>query len=164
MSVLNQGGAFTRGLLGTAVRRPTATIPQTATGTLFTVTGGRVLVTGIVGEVTTILGAVGNLNLVHDPDGAGAVGDLCAATACGTDAVGTLYTISGVAADLLSEQTVAGTEAPTHVFALMGALAGKGIVLPAGALGLKASASSTGSIKWDLFYVPLDEGASVVAA
>jgi len=164
MSVLNQGGAFTRGLLGTAVRRPTATLPQTATGTLFTVAGGRVLVTAIVGEVTTILGAVGNLNLVHDPDGAGAVGDVCAATACGTDAVGTLYSITGVAADLLGAQKVTGTEVPTHVFTSVFAGAAKGLVLPAGALGLKTSASSTGSIKWDLFYVPIDEGASVVAA
>ena len=32
------------------------------------------------------------------------------------------------------------------------------------AIDLTTGASKTGAIKWDLFYIPIDEGASVVAA
>jgi hypothetical protein len=37
-------------------------------------------------------------------------------------------------------------------------------VVPVGALSYTTGATSTGSIKWGLIYIPLDDGASVVAA
>ena len=37
-------------------------------------------------------------------------------------------------------------------------------VCPIGTIDLTTGASKTGAFKWDLFYIPIDEGASVVAA
>jgi hypothetical protein len=145
--------------LGIRVQTAAVTNPQTASTAIFTV-AGRVLVTSLFGEVTTVQGATANsFNITYDPT-VGAVGDLCAATVCTSDAVGTLYGVTGVAAELLSAQTAAGTEVPTHVFAL----GGRPILLSAGSMLLKASGSNTGATQWTLTYVPLDNGASVVAA
>ena len=38
------------------------------------------------------------------------------------------------------------------------------LVLPIGSIVLNCAASNTGSVKWDLLYTPLDNGASVAAA
>ena len=38
------------------------------------------------------------------------------------------------------------------------------IIVAIGAIGVTTGASSTGSIKWSLTYVPFDNGATVVAA
>ena len=160
MSVLIQGDQMRALLMGVRVNKAAAVLPATTTGTLFTVSGGRVLVTALIGEVTTVFdGTVNSLNITHDPT-VGAVGDLCAATVCTSDAAGTLYSITGVAADLLSAQKVTGTEVPTHVF--VQAFQTKGIVLPAGTLGLKTTGTdTTGATKWTLTYIPIDDGASV---
>ena len=37
-------------------------------------------------------------------------------------------------------------------------------VIPIGVIRCETSATNTGSIKWDLWYLPLDAGASVVSA
>ena len=147
--------------LGIKVNRATATLPQTATGSIFTVTGGRVVLAAILGEVTTVLGATAtNLNLVHTPT-VGTVGDLCAATVCTSDSVGTLYSITGVPADLMSAEKVGGTVVPVDYNA---GIPPRQLILPVGNLGLKASANNTGSVKWSIVYIPFDNGASVVAA
>jgi hypothetical protein len=41
--------------LGASVSRAAAALPASTTGNLFTVTGGRILLTGIVGQVTTVI-------------------------------------------------------------------------------------------------------------
>lgn len=160
MSTIIAGNDVRAIALGIRVQTAAVTNPQTASTAIFTVATGRVLVTALFGEVTTVQGATANsFNLTYDPT-VGAVGDLCAATVCTSDAAGTLYGVTGVAADLLSAQTVAGTEVPTHVFAL----GGRPILLSPGQMFLKASGSNTGATQWTLTYVPLDNGATVVAA
>jgi len=161
MSVIIQGGQLRTLFLGTKVDRATATLPQTATGALFTVAGGRVLLTSIVGEVTTALGATAtSLNLVHTPT-VGTVGDLCAATVCTSDSVGTLYGITGIPADLMSAEKNGGTVVPVDYNT---GLPLRGLILPIGAIGLKSTANDTGSVKWSITYVPYDDPASVTAA
>jgi hypothetical protein len=161
MSVLIQGDQLRALLLGVRVQTAAITNPQTASTAIFTVSG-KVLVTSLIGEVTTVQGATANsFNITFDPTGAGAVGDVCAATVCTSDAAGTLYSVNGVQADLLAEQTSAGSEAPTHILAKVD---GGGFVLPAGSMLLKASGSNTGATQWTLTYIPIDDGASVVAA
>jgi hypothetical protein len=146
-------------VLGFRVDRATATLPQGATGDLFTVSGGRILLRSIVGEVTVTIGTT-NLNVVFTKSGGSEVA-LSAATTCDSDAVGTLYGITGVAADVMSAQAKGGTEVPNVTF-LNGLQ--NGLVLPAGALQLKASASVVGETKWQVHYVPLDDGATVEVA
>jgi hypothetical protein len=170
VTYLSSPGGIRTALLGVKIDRATATIPQTATSSIFTVTGGRAVITSILGEVTTAIGAVAiNFNLVYTPSG-GAAADLCAATACISDPVGTLYSlVSGIATDLLSIQSytiaasvpVLASEIPTVTFAQ---LLREPVVVDAGAVGFKTSASTTGSVKWSLSYIPYDDGVKVVAA
>lgn len=161
MSTLIQGTQLREIAFGRKVSKAAFTLPATTSTAIFTVTGGRVLVTSLVGEVTTVLGATAtNLNVTLDPDGANAVADLAAATTVTSDAVGTLYTVTGAPLDLLSAADIGNTQVPNYV---AGVIVGSFIV-PAGSILLKTSATNTGATKWDLTYIPYDDGAAVVAA
>lgn len=164
MSTIIQGNDLRQIALGTRVEKTSFTLPQTASTAIFTVTGGKVLITSLVGIVTTVLGATAtSLNITYTPSG-GANADLSAATVCTSDAVGTYYTITGVAADLLSAQKVGGTEVPSVTYAPTPNFMTGGLTVGAGQMFLKSSANNTGATAWVLTYVPLDNGAAVVAA
>jgi hypothetical protein len=138
--------------LGIRVDRATATLPQTTAAAIFNIVGGRVQVTGILGEVTTILGAVGNMSLESNPT-TGTTAALCAVLAAGALEAGTLLSISGLKATAMYGVDAGGT-AMQHI----------PVALPEGTLDLRLSASSTGSVKWSIWYVPLDDGAYITAA
>jgi hypothetical protein len=164
MSVLIQGSQQRALLMGVRVQTAAITCPATTSTAIFTV-AGRVIVTSLIGEVTTaIQNQSCNFNITFDPTGAGAVGDVCAATQAQADAVGTFYSVTGVQAGLLSAQTAGGTEVPTHVLAPVGSPQGLGFMLPAGSMLWKASATNTGAVVWTITYIPLDDGGSIVAA
>lgn len=138
---------------GEKVERATAALPQTTAEALFTVAGGRVLVTGIVGEVTTVIQTqANNTKLTANPTTGTSV-DLCAVLNISADEVGALYSITGTLTDALAGG-VAGAVA----------LQDRPVVVPAGTIDLDCAASNTGAVKWTVTYVPLDDGASVVAA
>jgi hypothetical protein len=142
--------AWTGLRLGFRVDRATALLPQSATATYFTVAGGRVAAY-FLGEVTVALGAVAtDANLVHTPTG-GTVGDICAAAAVASKEVGCLFGMSGLPTDALTMTTSSS-------------LFRNPVILKPGAVGFKTSANDTGETKWTCWYVPLDEGATVVAA
>lgn len=157
MSVTNEAIAFTKGVLGVKVSRATATLPQTAAAAIFTITGGKVLITQILGEVTTVIQTQANATkLTFDPTDAGASQDMCATTDITADAVGTVYSVTGTPATALQD---ALNWLPPNK-----SLVREGIVLKPGSILLDCAASNTGSVKWELRYVPLDDGAAVVAA
>ena len=160
MTVVNEASAYTKAVMGQVVRKASAVLPATGLQTLFTVSTGLVYVTALFGQVTVVFdGTVNSLNVVHDPD-VGAVGDLCAATVCTSDAAGTMYAVHGIQAALLGTQKEGGTEVPTHVLA-KGPVGG-GFILPPGVTKLQTTATdTTGSTKWWMTYIPLDDGASV---
>ena len=140
-------------LQGIKVSRATDTLPASAAKALFTIAGGRVLLLGIVGEVTTaIQNQACNTKLTANPT-TGTDVDICAVLSIANDEVGCLYGITGLFSD-----------------AMVGSNAGAGVwprnpvVLPAGTLDLSTAATNTGSVKWDLWYVPLDTSATVTAA
>lgn len=136
---------------GQATDRAAAALPQTATGGIFTVAGGKILLLGLLGEVTVIFGATANnLKVVHTPT-VGVVGDLCAVAATANLAVGTLFGITGIPADAISILTAYAPLPDRHQ------------VLPAGVIGLSSSGSNTGSAKWRCFWLPVDVGATVTA-
>jgi hypothetical protein len=139
-------------VLGIRVDRATATLPQTAAAAIFNIVGGRVAMTAILGEVTTLLGAVGNMSLESNPT-TGTTAALCGVLAAGALEVGTLLSIDGTKATALLGVDAGGT-----------AMQSKPVVLPVGTLDLRLSGSSTGSVKWSIWYVPLDDGAYVTAA
>lgn len=146
--------------LGVQVDRLVSIIPQTVVtpGTpYFRVAGGLVVVTGLVGYCTVILGGVCNATWCFNPT-LGLDTNFCAATAIGALDAGDVISVSGV---------VTETMLPVHgtVAQLMGGIVGgtKGLVFPAGDLGVFTSASQTGNWQWYLWYIPIDAGATVIA-
>lgn len=153
MSVYNEAIAFTRAILGARVDRATATLPQTTAGALFTVSGGRVAITSIVGEVTTVIQTqANNTKLTANPTTGTSV-DICAALNISADEVGTLYGITGAFATAMGG---------VNAGALAGMLAP--VIVNAGTIDLDCAASNTGAVKWSLTYAPIDDGATIVAA
>lgn len=139
--------------LGKIVERDTATLPQTTAGSLFTIAGGKVLITAIVGEVTTIIETqANNTKLIANPTTGTSV-DMCTVLDTSADEVGCLYGITGTPANALI-----GTNA-----GLTPAMA-KGLILNIGTIDLSCASSNTGAIKWTIHYIPIDENATIVAA
>ena len=158
MSVLIQGSQLRALLLGVRVDRATDTLPQTTTEALFNITGGRVAVTSLVGEVTTAIGAgtTPDAKLIYNPTATGTSFDLCTAVSIASDAVGQQYYIAGSVASpgaLLVGGAVGQSNA---VFDMP-------LVLSEGDIELNMDESVTGSVTWTLTYIPLDDGASVAA-
>lgn len=153
MSVLNDSAAFKKAVLGLSVSRATATLPQTTQSALFTVTGGRVAITSIVGQVTTVIQTqANNTKIVANPT-TGTDVDLCAVLDISADQVGCLYGITGVFSDAMVGANAGATVLPRNA-----------VVVNVGTVDLSCAASNTGSVKWDITYVPIDAGAAVVAA
>lgn len=153
MTVMRDPGGSLYGIYGTKVERATAALPQTSTSTLFTVSGGRILVTGIWGEVTTVIQTqADNTKLTFDPTDAGATQDLCAVLDITADAVGTIYSITGTPATAM--QDALNFLPPSKGLA-------NPILLKPGAILLDCAASNSGSVKWSITYIAVDTGASV---
>jgi len=138
---------------GIPVFRPATTLPQTTAFAIFNIVGGRVLMTGIAGRITVILGAVGNMGLEENPT-AGTTELICAVVAAGTYAAGDMVGITGVAATAMQPAATGGIPAMTT----------RGVVLRVGTLDWRLSGSSTGEIEWRVTYIPIDDGAYMTVA
>lgn len=137
------------------LERATASLPQTATGGLFRITGGKILVKGIYGEVTTVIQTqANNTKLTFDPSGAGTSIDLCSVLNISAKAVGIILSIVGVLATAMKA---------TSIWCVVPAdnIAAPGLVLGPGDILLDCAASNTGSVKWTLVYENIDAGANV---
>lgn len=138
---------------GIPVERDTAALPQTTQSALFNVVGGRVAIFGIIGEVTTAIQAqANNTKIVANPT-TGTDVDLCAVLSVASDEVGCLYGITGIFSDAM-----VGANAGAAV------MCQRPVVVAAGTIDLNCAASNTGSVKWAIFYLPIDDGAYVTAA
>jgi hypothetical protein len=151
MTAMISGSQLRTVLLGTRVSKATGTLAA-ETKTLFNVTGGKVLITSIVGEVTTTITVANSYKLQANPT-TGTTGDIVAATDIGTTdtPAGTLLGFDGVEASSIQQS-------PGVVPALM-----RPIVVNTGTIE-HVSAGTDGAITWVLTYVPLDDGAAVAAA
>lgn len=138
---------------GIRVLRPTANLPQTTQHPLFTVAGGRVALTLIVGEVTTVIQTqANNTKLVGNPT-VGTDVDICAVLSITAKEVGALFGITGLFSDALVGANAGATVAPRNA-----------VILNVGTLDLSCAASNTGQVKWLACYQPIDPGATLVAA
>ena len=159
MSVLIQGSQLRSLLLGVRVERATDTLPQSTDEAIFTVSGGRVLITSLVGEVTTAIaaGTTPDLKIKYNPTATGSDFDLCTAVSIASDAVGQMYYIAGSVASpgALLVGGAVGQANPVFTAPLM---------LSEGDIEIDMDESVTGSVAWTLTYIPLDDGASVAAA
>jgi hypothetical protein len=123
------------------------------TKTLFTIAGGQVLITSLYGLVTTDITVANTVKLQANPT-TGTVSDLCAATD-----IGTTDTLAGA---LLSFQGLTGDSLLRGIGAIQTIKAP--IVIATGTIEQVTASGADGGITWYLTYVPLSDGASVVAA
>ncbi len=152
MSVIIQGSQSRNLVLGSpVVSKATGTLAAT-TISLFTVAGGEALVTALWGKVTTAITVANSYKLQLHPT-IGATQDLCAATDIGTTdtTAGTLLTFG-----------LATTTAPKKLLSIgysepLVAVVSTGIIE-------SVSAGTDGAITWYLTWVPLTDGATIVAA
>jgi hypothetical protein len=129
-------------------------LPQTATAALFTITGGTILVTGMLGIVTTAVSGSGTLSLGSTPTG-GTSGPAHIATAAtiGGKAIGTMYSP-------VFTSGVAGAPAINNNSALPGFFPGNFAAIT-GTIDWTTSTSMTGQMKWFLWFVPIDRSSFV---
>lgn len=146
MTTLISGNETRTILLGNRVQRSTGTLTN-ATIPIFTVAGGLVMLTSLVGRVTVALTVANTYGLQHNPT------------------LGTTVAL-GTAADLGTTDTAAG-EILVPVLGAALAVGSKSqparIILDSGQIE-SISSGTDGAILWALTYVPIDDGASVVAA
>ena len=151
MSYIQRGSG-----MGTQTERATAALPASTAAAIFTIATGRVAVTAIIGEVTTVIQTQAcDTQLTFDPTATGATQALCADLDITADAVGTMYSITGTPADAMVDALN---------FMSSDKMLQKPLVLKPGSILLDCSATNTGSVKWTIWWYPLDTGATVTAA
>lgn len=132
-------------------------LPATATGTLFTVAGGSVLVQFFAGVVSTaIQNQACTLSLGNTPtSGSAANASLATATSIINKPVGTFFVpvfASGVGGTPVIASLVQVTVPAADATAFL---------VPAGTITWTTSATNTGNMTWYLAYLPVDAGATV---
>jgi hypothetical protein len=150
----SQRDALALGVYGEHVAKAAATLPQTATGHLFIVTGGRVMVTLLFGEVTTIIQSSDPVLKITGTPTTGTAVDIASTVDITSLEVGGKLIVEGDGTAMVKGNAGAAFFANgAHEF-----------IATIGFIDLVAGASKTGATKWDLFYFPIDDGALVVSA
>lgn len=139
-------------LLGNRADKASATLPATTNQTIFTISGGRVLVNLLYGEVTTIVQAQANNLKVTSVPTTGTAVDLAANLDVNAKEAGTLLLVEGDGTALV------GANAGAAVTAV--GLAP--LIIPIGIIRITTSATNTGATKWQCWWWPLDDGAQLV--
>lgn len=134
-------------ILGQRVSKSTGTLAAT-TVPLFTITG-IVAITSLVGEVTTAITVANSYKLQINPT-VGTTADIAAATDIGTT-------------DTPAGEILVAELDNTAILVGKGFLVSNALILPAGQIE-HVSAGTDGVITWRLTFVPVTDGASVVAA
>lgn len=122
---------------------------------IFTIAGGPVLVTRLVGIVTTEIGAnAATCQIQITTTAPAGTVNLSTAVNIETDAVGTSYTFTAATPGVLTPTTVGALDQlPANVW-----------LCPIGTIKATCSAANTGVIKWYLVYQPLSASSVVAAA
>jgi hypothetical protein len=150
MSVLRNASAFRDMVLGSApVSKGTGTLAAT-TVPLFTIAGGQVMITAMWGVVTTAITVANSYKLQTNPT-TGDTSDLTTATD-----IGTTDTAAGTVLGVLDQ-----TDTPPDLN--RGGKALSGVVVSTGQIE-HVSAGTDGAITWYVCWVPLTDGATLVAA
>jgi hypothetical protein len=140
-------------VLGCRVDQVATALPDTTYSSLFTIAGGKVLMTAMIGECTVAVGGANNIKLVANPTVATAADtDLCATADLNTCDVGDLLSFTGTPADAI-------------LVAHKGAVqTGYPVILTTGTVGVNTDANTAGTFKWSCFYIPIDVGATMAAS
>lgn len=148
-------------LLGYRVTKVSNLADGSGTDNLFTVTG-RCLITSLTGEVTTVIGGAATMKLRDITNSV----DLCAATTIDTDAVGTMYALTSISANILNGtgMTPVVGSIPNMTGASQFNVAVVGNVQGALTIAHVLDAADTGAVTWVLYYKPLTAASTIVAA
>ena len=148
-------------ILGNRTVGAAKTVPQNATQTVFTVANGRILITAMYGLVSTVIaGTTPAAKYIATPT-TGTANDMCTALTITSDEVGMMWQLpSAVGSALIG---AASTGKSGSVSGNTGGLCGQ-IVAP-GTIGFNVSAAdATGAVIHALYWVALDNNATVTAA
>jgi hypothetical protein len=145
---------------GLPVANAAKVVPSNTIGTIYTVTGGRILLTSLLGVVSTAIVGTPTLSVGATPSGgASAPTALCTATSISGAAVGTALSLPDLVSGALAV-AASGVIGSPGVTIDQGGIA----MVSAGVITTTTSAAATGAISWLLTYLPLDSGAVVTAA
>lgn len=156
MSVLIQGYQLRTIAYGVQVIKASQALPQSATANLYTVNSGNVLVTSLLGVVSSV--AIGSTVTTLALGSAPTTGTAATTSIATAVAITSLEIGSWVAPQASSGKggaLVVGANAGAALFVA------NPFVLPPGNITWTTSASDTGQMTWYLTYVPLDTGATV---
>lgn len=154
MATIIQGQQLRLVEYGFQVLKTAQALPQTATATLFTVTGGRVIITSLVGTVST---AIQNQACTL------ALGTVPTTGTASSTGIATATSIQNLEAGthLYLPQTKGALTVNANAGAAAQLFAGAAYVVSAGTISWTTSASNTGNVSWALTYIPMDTGAAV---
>jgi hypothetical protein len=145
------GQSFASVQLGFRADKASATLPASGDQTIFTVTGGRVAVCLLFGEVTTIIQAQATTLKVTSTPTVGTAVDLTATLDINAKEAGTLLLVEGDGTALVG----------ANAGAALSAIGNNRMIIPTGIIKITTGATSTGATKWTCYWVPLDDGASL---
>ncbi len=145
--------------LGFRVQGAAKTVPQNATQTVFTVTGGRILVNLLYGLVTTVIaGTTPSARYIATPT-VGTLNNMCANGVITAAEVGSHFVVpntGGIATAMIVSTAGSGSSSAGAGYG--------GLIVAPGTIGFATTAAdATGAVQHSLFYVPLDPAATVVA-
>lgn len=142
--------------LGNQISRATAALPASTAGNIFTVSGGRILLVALIGEVTTAIQNQACTLKVSTAPTVGSAVDLCTAASIINAPVGVHFSLPSAAGSALTTDLATGGGVQDIMTSAW--------LVPVGSLTITTSATNTGSVKWDMAYIPWDNAAQVVAA
>jgi hypothetical protein len=149
MSAYVPGSAYRKAILGSnVVSKSTGTLAA-STVPLFTIAGGLVMITSIVGHVTTAITVANSYKLQSNPT-TGDTADIVAATDIGTTdtAAGTMLSFDG---------------APASSIVKSGAMLSRPLILPIGQIE-SVSGGTDGAITWYVTWIPYSTDAATLVA
>lgn len=168
MSVVPKPSELFAAYYGSLVTGGPKTLPASTSGDIFTVAGGRVIITSLTGVVSTAIQAQATtLSVGNKPTGgSSATATLCATADLNGKPVGTSLAVPAAKASALIVSGADGT------LVWNGSSGGQGIpfasgglaLIPAGTIQVTTVATSTGAITWSVTWLPYDAGAVVTAA
>lgn len=151
--------------LGVQISRAAAADPQNVWQTIFTVAGGHVLITGIVGIRTVVqAGGASTMQLRHS---VGPVVLDAGTLSVAGDGVGCAYYLTGDPADPVVKADLFGAIFLGRIIASATRHSGeKGLIIcGTGNIQVTMTAGAgTGSTGYNLWYIPITTGATVIAA
>jgi hypothetical protein len=143
--------------MGLRVVKSASSCAATADVSLFTISGGKVALLGLVGVADGAMEAAATTILIKNTPTGGTVTPLSVASASlSGKASGTMLTLPAAVGSALTISTGEGaallSAAPTYV------------CRPGVIAMTVGAATNTQTVSWTLWYVPLDDGAAVTAA